>query len=72
MSTPDTLKEMYPEERRGEILRLINQSGRASVTELSGQFGVSEVTIRADLQALADRRFLDAVPVGGLKHGRQA
>lgn len=58
MSTPDTLKEMYPEERRGEILRLINQSGRASVTELSGQFGVSEVTIRADLQALADRSLL--------------
>ena len=49
---------MYPEERRGEILRLINQSGRASVTELSGQFGVSEVTIRADLQALADRSLL--------------
>ena len=49
---------MYPEERRGEILRLINQSGRVSVTELSGQFGVSEVTIRADLQALADRSLL--------------
>jgi DeoR/GlpR family transcriptional regulator of sugar metabolism len=58
MSTPDTLKELYPEERRSEILRLINQSGRASVTELSGQFGVSEVTIRADLQALADRSLL--------------
>jgi DeoR family transcriptional regulator of aga operon len=58
MSTLDTLKELYPEERRGEILRLINQSGRVAVAELSGQFGVSEVTIRADLQALADRSLL--------------
>jgi DeoR/GlpR family transcriptional regulator of sugar metabolism len=58
MSTAETLKEFYPEERRNEILRLISQSGRVSVTELSQQFGVSEVTVRADLQALADRNLL--------------
>lgn len=49
---------MYPEERRREILNLINQSGRATVTDLSQRFGVSEVTIRADLQALADGGFV--------------
>ena len=70
MSTPDTLKEMYPEERRGEILRLINQSGRMSVTDLSSQFGVSEVTIRADLQALAERNLLVRTHGGAIPSGR--
>lgn len=41
-----------------EILDRINQVGRASVTELSQQFGVSEVTIRADLQALTERNLI--------------
>ena len=48
-------KEFFLEERRQEILKRINQEGRASVTELSQALGVSEVTIRVDLQALADR-----------------
>ena len=61
---------MYPEERRGEILRLINQSGRVSVTELSGQFGVSEVTVRADLQALADRSLLVRTHGGAIPPAR--
>ena len=58
MSTIETLKELYPEERRNEILRLVSQSGRVAVAELSQHFGVSEVTIRADLQVLADRNLL--------------
>jgi DeoR/GlpR family transcriptional regulator of sugar metabolism len=48
------LRDLYLEERRQEILRQVNQRGRASVAELSQQFGVSEVTIRSDLQALAE------------------
>ncbi len=48
-------RDLFLEERRQEILDRINQAGRASVAELSQQFGVSEVTIRADLQALAER-----------------
>ena len=51
-------KELYPEERRQEILRQVSQQGRVSVAELGRQFGVSEVTIRADLQALADCNLL--------------
>lgn len=50
--------ELYLEERRQEILDLLHQSGRASVTELSQRFGVSEVTIRADLHALAERNLI--------------
>ncbi|MBN1876191.1 MAG: DeoR/GlpR transcriptional regulator [Anaerolineae bacterium] len=46
---------MYLEERRQEILRLLTQQGRISVAELSLRFNVSGVTIRADLQSLAER-----------------
>jgi DeoR/GlpR family transcriptional regulator of sugar metabolism len=46
---------VYLEERRQEILKLVTTHGRVSVADLSQQFNVSEVTIRADLQFLADR-----------------
>jgi DeoR/GlpR family transcriptional regulator of sugar metabolism len=52
------LDELYPEERRQEILKRVGQQGRVSVTELSQQFGVSEVTVRSDLQALAERSLI--------------
>ncbi len=45
-------------ERRHEILNHIHQAGRATVAELSRLFGVSEVTIRGDLQKLADQNLL--------------
>lgn len=48
------MKELSVAERRQEILARINQTGRVAVAELSQEFGVSEVTIRNDLQALAD------------------
>jgi len=48
------LRDLYLEERRHEILRQLSQNGRVSVAELSRHFGVSEVTIRSDLQALAE------------------
>jgi DeoR/GlpR family transcriptional regulator of sugar metabolism len=49
---------LFLEERRQEILKYIVQRGRASVTELSERFAVSDVTIRADLQALAENAFV--------------
>jgi DeoR/GlpR family transcriptional regulator of sugar metabolism len=49
----DVSKELFPEERQQEILRLISQEGRVAVGELSRRYSVSEVTIRADLQNLA-------------------
>ncbi|MEM7346088.1 MAG: DeoR/GlpR family DNA-binding transcription regulator [Chloroflexota bacterium] len=51
-------KELYLEERRATILKQVNQAERVSVAELSQMLGVSEVTIRADLQALADQQLL--------------
>jgi len=44
--------DLYPAERQQLILAQLNRNGRASVAELSQMLGVSEVTIRADLQAL--------------------
>lgn len=51
-------KDLYLEERRHEILNHIHQQGRVSVAELGLKFGVSEVTIRSDLQALAERNLV--------------
>ncbi len=51
-------KDLYLEERRQAVLRRVQQDGRVSVTQLSQEFGVSEVTIRNDLQALADRKLI--------------
>jgi DeoR/GlpR family transcriptional regulator of sugar metabolism len=64
------LKDLYLEERRQEILKQVNQHGRASVVELSQQFGVSEVTIRADLQALAERNLVVRTHGGAVPAGR--
>jgi pyruvate/2-oxoglutarate dehydrogenase complex dihydrolipoamide acyltransferase (E2) component len=59
---------LYPAERHQQILTMLSQNGRATVTELSEKFGVSEVTIRNDLQTLAgqslvfDHRMVDGSP----------
>jgi DeoR/GlpR family transcriptional regulator of sugar metabolism len=60
---------VYLEERRQAIRELVQAEGRATVADLSERFGVSEVTIRVDLQALADQGLLirthgGAIPVG--------
>ena len=66
----DTMKELYLEERRQEILHQVQKAGRVSVSELSQQFGVSEVTIRADLQALAEYNLLVRTHGGAVPAGR--
>lgn len=48
------MKDVSVAERRQAILDRVNDAGRVSVSELSQHFGLSEVTIRQDLQALAD------------------
>lgn len=52
------VQDLYLEERRQAILDLVQSEGRVSVADLSRQFGVSEVTIRADLHALAQRNLV--------------
>ena len=38
------------EERRNEILKELDRKGRVKVTDLSKEFGCSEVTIRNDIK----------------------
>jgi DeoR/GlpR family transcriptional regulator of sugar metabolism len=45
----------FADERQAEIARLVDDRGRARVTELAESFGVSSVTIRKDLDVLADQ-----------------
>jgi len=44
---------MFTEERQKKILELLQRRGSLRISELTGLFGVSEVTLRADLSALA-------------------
>jgi len=44
----------FADERQMEIARVVDAEGRARVTELAARFGVSAVTIRKDLDALAE------------------
>lgn len=50
------------EERRNEILRELDRKGRVKVTDLSKEFGCSEVTIRNDHQGDGYRRIAEAYP----------
>ncbi|MBW7883263.1 MAG: DeoR/GlpR transcriptional regulator [Caldilineaceae bacterium] len=65
-----TSVDLYLEERRQAILAAVVDERRISVAALSQRFGVSEVTIRSDLQALAQRGLIvrthgGAVPADG-------
>lgn len=44
---------LFPEERRERIMALLEAEQRVAVADLSKRFGVSQVTIRSDLDALA-------------------
>jgi DeoR/GlpR family transcriptional regulator of sugar metabolism len=57
------------EERRQAILDLVNRQGRVAVADLSRRFDVSEVTIRADLQALVDRGAIKRTHGGAIPSG---
>ncbi|MCA0900128.1 MULTISPECIES: DeoR/GlpR family DNA-binding transcription regulator [Microbulbifer] len=72
------------QQRRHQILSLINEAGEASVEDLARQFETSEVTIRKDLAAMEDsglllRRHGGAIPLprelmteGTLSHTKRA
>lgn len=47
--------------RHSAILELVNERGRVTVVDLAAQVGVSEVTIRQDLNYLEDKGFLKRV-----------
>ena len=54
-------KTMNKTKRLAEIKRMVEQQGRIEVNDLSEIFGVSEVTIRKDLDVLEERRCLKRI-----------
>lgn len=57
---------MNIDDRKEKILELINQNGKVKVTELSEVFGISDVTIRIDLQDLEKKGLLSRVHGGAV------
>jgi DeoR/GlpR family transcriptional regulator of sugar metabolism len=49
---------LFQRERREQIVALVGEVGRVSVAELGERFGVTQATIRADLDALAAEQLL--------------
>jgi len=61
---------MSPERRREQILVYLSARDRASVGELSQMLGVSEVTVRKDLDVLEGQGMLLRVHGGAMASGR--
>lgn len=55
------------EERRNEILKELDRKGRVKVTDLSKEFGCSEVTIRNDIKAMDIEGLLKRTHGGAVK-----
>jgi len=64
----NTVMDIYDsaQGRRSAILQLLRSDSSVNVTELSKQFGVSEVTIRKDLRILKERKLLVRVHGGAI------
>jgi DeoR family transcriptional regulator, aga operon transcriptional repressor len=62
-----TPNRLLAEERRREILRVLEENGRVTVEEVVRRFGVSAVTARGDLDALSERGALVRSHGGGIR-----
>ncbi|HLL68932.1 MAG TPA: DeoR/GlpR family DNA-binding transcription regulator [Micromonosporaceae bacterium] len=60
---------MLAQQRQIAILDLVRRDGGVRVSQLVRQFGVSDMTIRRDLEALADRGLVDKVHGGATVSG---
>ncbi|MGV9765018.1 MULTISPECIES: DeoR/GlpR family DNA-binding transcription regulator [Micromonospora] len=60
---------MLAQQRQSAILELIRQRGGVRVSHLVSRFGVSDMTIRRDLEVLADRGLIDKVHGGATLAG---
>src|SRR5947209_4163047 len=58
---------LLTEERRREILGVLDQDGRITVEDVARRFGVSAVTARSDLDALSESGNLIRSHGGGIK-----
>ncbi|HTP33542.1 MAG TPA: DeoR/GlpR family DNA-binding transcription regulator [Candidatus Acidoferrales bacterium] len=60
-------RRLLVEERRRRILQMLEERGRVTVNELVGEFGVTTVTVRGDLDALAKSRSLQRSHGGAVR-----
>ena len=58
---------MMKAERQEQILRKIDANGRVVVTDYAKELGVTEATLRKDLQELDDRGLVQRVHGGAMK-----
>jgi DeoR family transcriptional regulator, fructose operon transcriptional repressor len=65
VSTPDT-REMFPAERQGRILEILAEQRGVRVSSLSELLGVSEMTIRRDLERLENDGLLSRTHGGAI------
>ncbi len=59
-------------ERRNKIVDMVNTQGSVLVLELSNLFGISEVTIRADLRMLEEKGLLTRFHGGAARPGTRS
>ena len=62
--------DVFARERQEHIVRIVEEHGRARVSDLASRFGVSAVTIRKDLVALEAERRLVRTHGGAITIGR--
>ena len=65
----DALDGVFARERQREIARIVDDEGRARVTDLATRFGVSAVTIRKDLLVLEGERLVVRTHGGAIAAG---
>lgn len=65
-------QKMFAEERRRLILEEVNRSGSATVTDLVNRLGVSDMTIRRDLETLSAHKLLRKVHGGAVQISKTA
>lgn len=58
---------MKSEDRRDRILEMLEREGQVRVTHLSDMFGVTAVTIRSDLDSMAEEGLLERVQGGAVQ-----
>jgi DeoR/GlpR family transcriptional regulator of sugar metabolism len=57
----------YVRNRQKEILKLLNQTEKVLITDLSNHFSVSEMTLRRDLDILAQKGVIKRIRGGAIK-----
>lgn len=68
----DIKETLFKAERHNRIRKLVEQLGRVIVPELSGQFDVSEATIRRDLEELDEQGWIQRTHGGAVRVERAA